>query len=472
MERFKHELDLLPMVLGTQSKLRANGKGPLVIRITLNCLSEELSLSTTVNPQNWLVDKKEVSKEEDNYKLINKNIKAVEVDLRRIYDKLYLEDYNVSPLMIKRVYFGKSPIPIIDEKPKQEESMLSIFEFYIDKFNTLVQKGKRSDGTLRQWKSTKKKVSEFLAWKYSKDDIKFPDISVDFGDEMFDYLTIEVSHPLAEPTAKKHIKKTKQILKLAVKKKLIPINPIADFVCGGDTNEVIPLEWEEVERIYDKEFCIQRLDEVADAFIFQCFTGFAYQDLFNLTPKNIVLFGPTKEKWLCKHRGKTGVYEIVPILPVIEQLIEKYKDHPICKQRGSLLPILSNTNFNGYLKEIGTICGIERDLNTHLARHTFADIMLNLGMPLEDVSKMLGHKSIRTTQRYARVKKLRIHENFKKFVRPFVHFASKQTQELPSSLPLMQNETVALEDMYDYNSNHNSTSNSTIKYTYNYTAIA
>ncbi|MNI14023.1 Tyrosine recombinase XerD [compost metagenome] len=94
----------------------------------------------------------------------------------------------------------------------------------------------------------------------------------------------------------------------------------------------------------------------------------------------------------------------------------------MCIKRNSLLPILSNTNYNGYLKEIGAICGIQRELNTHLARHTFADIMLNLGMPLEDVSKMLGHKSIRTTQRYGQVRKNRIKQNFDKFVRPAVQF--------------------------------------------------
>lgn len=445
MEKIKHELDLLPMVLGSKSKLRSDGKGPLIIRVTLNCKTQEISLSENVTPINWLSELKEVSKFEENYKLINKKIRAAEVDLNRIYDKLYLEYERVTPLMIKRVYKGEPPIePTKVECEKAQLSLLQLFDVYIEKFEKHVKEGKRSEATLRQWRSTKSKVGRFLSYKYSEEkkeisedeidltkitDILFPEISPDFGDEMFDYFTAEAPKTIAEATAKKHIKKTKQIIRLAVKKNLIHSNPIADFICGGDTNEVVPLEWEDVETIYKKHFGVQRLDEVSDAFIFQCFTGFAYQDLYNLTSENIILVGSTKERWLCKHRGKTGVYEIVPILPIVEELIEKYKNHPVCIQRGSLLPILSNAHYNGYLKEIGTICGIEREMNTHLARHTFADIMLNLGMPLEDVSKMLGHKSIRTTQRYARVRKIRIQMNFNKYVRPVIYLTGDLKQE-------------------------------------------
>lgn len=482
MEKIKHELDLLPMVLGSKSKLRANGKGPLIIRITLNCKYKEVSLSENVTPANWLVDEKEVSKNEENYKLINKKIRAAEVDLNRIYDKLFLEYEQVTPLMIKRVYQGEPATePSKEEKEKVELTLLNLFDDYIVKFGKLVDEGKRSKETLRQWKSTRKKVVDFIIYKYNeedkekkegknlKTDVFFPEISTDFGDEMYDYFTSEAPSTIADATAKKHIKKTKQIIKQAVKKNLIPSNPIADFVCGGDTNEVIPLEWEEVEKICKKHIGIQRLDEVKDAYIFQCFTGFAYQDLYDLKPENIILVGPTKERWLCKHRGKTGVYEIVPMLPIIEHIIEKYKNHPLCLQRGTLLPIRSNSHYNGYLKEIGAICGIERELNTHLARHTFADIMLNLGMPLEDVSKMLGHKSIRTTQRYASVRKIRIQMNFNKYVRPVIHLTGDiQKLNLTNNQAEQLIENVNSNIDYAYSTG----SDTTVNYTYVYSAIA
>ncbi len=490
MEKIKHVLSVLPMVLGTESKLRADGKGPMKVRITLNCNEEEIFLKTNVTPENWLPKQKQVSKNEENYRQINEKLKAVEIDLKRIYDRLFLEHDRVTPLMIKRVYLGKPAIePPKKEKEKEKLTLMQAFDQFIQKFAKLVKKKKRSDGTLRQWKSSKKKVIEFLSFTENKEkeqnekqevetaekeiDILFPDISPDFGDEMFEYLTLEAESKLADATAKKHIKKLKQILKIAVKKKIILENPIADFVCGGDTNEVIPLEWEEVERINRKDFGIDRLNEVADAFVFQCLTGFAYQDLYGLSPENIILVGPQKERWLCKHRGKTGVMEIVPMLPILEKLIEKYKDHPVCKKRNSLLPILSNTKFNGYLKEIAVICRIPRELHTHLARHTFADIMLNLGMPLEDVGKMLGHKSIRTTQRYAKVRKDRIRDNFNKFVRPQIGLSISMIHRPDNKEKLVSKETLEKNaQVSNFNNGFYSTQSSGENYTYSYILTA
>lgn len=150
------------------------------------------------------------------------------------------------------------------------------------------------------------------------------------------------------------------------------------------------------------------IEEVRDAFIFQCFTGFAFQDVYVLTTENIVRIGIKGERWLVRNRGKTGVSEMVPILPIIETLLEKYKNHT-CREKGLLIPVNSNAKYNAYLKELAVVCNLNRDLNTHLARHTFADLMLNVfGFSLEEVSKMLGHKTVRTTQRYAKVRKSKI----------------------------------------------------------------
>lgn len=485
MEKIKHELNLLPMVL--RSKKRADGNYPLIIRITLNCKPKELPLGINIAPENWLVEQKQVSNLQKDYKKINRKLNEVQVDLMRIYDKLFIEYDTVTPLMIKRTYLGE---PAIEPKKQEKEqlTLMATFGEFIEKFTKLVKEKKRSDGTLRQWKSSKKKVIEFLRFSENKEkeqkkkeveeegkqvDIHFPEISPDFGDEMYDYLTLDAESKLADATAKKHIKKLKQIIKIAVKRKIIPENPIADFVCGGDTNEVIPLEWEEVETIYRKQFGIQRLDEVADAYVFQCLTGFAYQDLYGLSPENIILVGPQKERWLCKHRGKTGVMEVVPMLPIIEQIIEKYKDHPICKKRNSLLPILSNTHFNGYLKEIATICHIPRELHTHLARHTFADIMLNLGMPLEDVSKMLGHKSIRTTQRYGKVRKNRIQANFNKFIRPQIGLSIFMIQKTHETEEIISNKAEVINSNKGiFNNGFYSNQSERGNYTYSYTLTA
>ncbi|WP_293906037.1 site-specific integrase [Sphingobacterium sp. UBA5670] len=419
MEKIKHELDLLPMVLRTKAR-KTTGKAPLTIRITLKDQKpKEVPVGTTILPENWDVESKTVSKSESNHRAINNKIKGMLVDLNRIYDKLFFEHNIITPEMIKRVYFNK---PIVEESiiedPTLPPTLLEVFDEFIEKFQKMVEKDDRSPFTKTQLKTTKKKLQTFLQVKYKKDDIDFKEISPEFGDEIFDFLTLDVPKPLSEGTAKKHIKKIKQIIKIGVKKRIILTNPIEDFVCGGDQKEIPPLEYDQVLKIFYKDFGIDRLNEVRDAFIFQTFTGFAFQDIYNLTSENIILVGQNKERWLAKHRGKTDVYEIVPMLPLVEQLIDRYKDHPKCVLKGVLMPVNSNTRYNGYLKEIAEICNINRKLTTHLARHTFADIMLNLGMPMEDVGKMLGHRSIRTTQRYCRVSIRRLQKNFNEFIRP------------------------------------------------------
>ncbi len=278
----------------------------------------------------------------------------------------------------------------------------------------MVDKGQRSNDTLKHWKTTCNKVKAFIPFQYGTADIDLADMRHSFAHRMYDYLTLEVDEPLEEVTAKGHIKKIIQILTGCVKDEAIPNNPLRGFKCSGGEKDVYPLEMAQVQKLYTKDLTIARLAEVRDAFIFQCFTGFAFQDIFALTKENIVMVGNSGERWLIKDRGKTGVSEMVPILPLVEELIQKYATHPSCLKNGTMMPVKSNTKYNGYLKELADICGIERELNTHLARHTFADMMLNNGVPLEDVSKMLGHKSIRTTQRYCKVKKYRISENMAK----------------------------------------------------------
>jgi integrase len=109
-------------------------------------------------------------------------------------------------------------------------------------------------------------------------------------------------------------------------------------------------------------------------------------------------------KWIKINRTKTDTRSSIPLLSVPAAIIEKYADCPKCNASHRLLPVLTNQKVNGYLKEIADLCGITKNITSHLARHTFATtVTLTNGVPLESVSKMLGHKSIRTTQHYAKI---------------------------------------------------------------------
>ena len=158
-----------------------------------------------------------------------------------------------------------------------------------------------------------------------------------------------------------------------------------------------------MQAIINKNFTISRLEQVKDCFIFSCFTGLAHADLKRLTPQNIVT-GSDHNLWIKINRKKTNSLCSIPILPTTSKLIEKYKNNPHCIKNNLLLPVLSNQSMNAYLKEIADICGITKRLSSHLARHTFATtITLNNDVPIETVSKMLGHSTINITKIYARL---------------------------------------------------------------------
>jgi len=340
------------------------------------------------------------------------------VDLERQFNVLRSQFTHITALMLKNVYQGLPAENKKDRKPQLEKVMptlLQTADLLITDFAKMVDKKLRSPETLKQWRATRKKIEEFIIFQYACKDLDLAEIEYSFAQKFYTYLTVEREELLQEAAAKKQIKNTKQILNYAESANWLGKNPIQKFRCGGDETDVPPLEFYEVDKLWRKEIQLQRLAEVRDVFIFQCFTGFAYQDVFALTSGNIIRVGIEGERWLIKDRGKTGVTEMVPIMPIVEEIIGKYLHHACNKVEGRLLPVNSNARYNGYLKEIAVVAGVNRELNTHLARHTFADIMLNVfGFSLEEVSKMLGHKTVRTTQRYAKVRKNKISQTWAK----------------------------------------------------------
>jgi site-specific recombinase XerD len=168
---------------------------------------------------------------------------------------------------------------------------------------------------------------------------------------------------------------------------------------------------QELQSIEDKDFTIERIAMVRDLFVFCCYTGLAYIDVMHLTPDHVIK-GIDDKDWIKTSRQKTNVPVNVPILPKGLNILDKYKVHIRANSRGTLFPLISNQKVNSYLKEIADLCGIKKNLTFHIARHTFATtVTLSNGVPIETVSKMLGHTKIATTQIYARVLERKISED-------------------------------------------------------------
>lgn len=204
------------------------------------------------------------------------------------------------------------------------------------------------------------------------------------------YLKNEVK--LKDSTLASYLTKAKSIFVYAIRNDRLSVNPFDTIkIKKGEVN-IVPLTKEELMTIANKDFGITRLNQVRDLFIFAANTALSYCDLVSVKREDIQTDGDVM--YLKKKRGKTGVTYILPLNDTAIGILRKY-DYA--------LPVITNQKYNSYLKEIADICGIKKTLTTHLARHTAATLMLNAGIAIEVVSKILGHSNTKMTQHYAKL---------------------------------------------------------------------
>ena len=291
----------------------------------------------------------------------------------------------------------KSKILGVDERQRM---LVPIFQDHNNKMRELVGK-EYAQGTLDRYTTSLRHTKEFLQWKYKVSDIELNKIDHSFVTD-YEFWLRSVRN-CANNTTIKYIKNFTKIIKLSLANDWIDKNPFANYKSKVKEVERVYLSEKKNQNIIEKDFKTERLSLVRDIFLFSCFTGLAYIDVKNLTKSHISI-GIDGEKWIFTHRQKTESASKIPILPVTQMIIDKYENHPQSNNEDKLLPILSNQKMNAYLKEIADVCGIKKELTFHIARHTFATtVTLTNGVPIESVSKMLGHRSLRTTQHYAKV---------------------------------------------------------------------
>jgi site-specific recombinase XerD len=293
---------------------------------------------------------------------------------------------------------------------ERERMLIPIFQEHNRKIKELVGQ-EYAPGTLERYETSLKHTKEFLIWKYNISDINIEKIDHAFIMEYEFYLRSE--RKCANNTAVKYIKNFHKIINQCLANGWLNKDPFANY--KAKIKEVIRdfLSESEIENMMNKKFVSERLELVRDIFIFSCFTGLAYVDVKQLS-RNHLSFGIDGDKWIFKNRQKTDTSSKIPLLPIALEIINKYENHPACANENRLLPILSNQKMNAYLKEIADVCGINKELTFHIARHTFATtITLSNGVPIETVSKMLGHTNLKTTQHYAKILDKKVSEDMK-----------------------------------------------------------
>ena len=381
-----------------------NGDAQLYIRIVVDLKRAEIATTHYIPISAWNQKTRKVKPSFTKATFLNAYIDKVINDINQIFIQEASLGNIVSSVDIKNKYLG------VDEKPTQK-TILDALDYHNTKMEDKVRIGQTAKKTYTRYVITKKKVKDFMKHQYKTNDMLLSDLRLRFATELEHYLLTQDN--LHINTAHKYIKNIKTVLNMAVGLDWISSNPFNNFRCTYIAPKREVLTQEEIDRIRFKEISIKRLAEVRDVFIFCCYTGFAYSDIYKFE-YDAITKGIDGEFWLATERQKTGVKESVPLLPVALEIIEKYRDHPYCKNKNRLLPVNSNQRYNGYLKEIADICGINKKITSHIARHTFATtVTLSNGVPIETVSSMLGHSSIRTTQIYAKVVESKVSQDMK-----------------------------------------------------------
>jgi site-specific recombinase XerD len=384
-----------------RAKAAANGLVPIYTRITINGKRFEQSTNRFVEISKWSIEGNKMKGTSEEARLINNHLDLLKNQIRDAEMELI---HKKKPVTIETI---KSKLLGIDERARM---LVPIFQDHNNKIKELIGK-EYAPGTLERYTTSLKHTIEFMQWKYNVSDIDITKIDHAFVTD-YEFWLRSVRN-CANNTAVKYLKNFNKIIKLCLANDWLDKNPFANYKSKVKEVERVYLTEDEIQSIIEKDFKTERLSLVRDIFLFSCFTGLAYIDVKNLT-KSHISYGIDGEKWIFTHRQKTESASKIPILPVTQMIIDKYENHPQSNNEDKLLPILSNQKMNAYLKEIASVCEIEKELTFHIARHTFATtVTLTNGVPIESVSKMLGHKNLRTTQHYAKVLDRKVSEDMK-----------------------------------------------------------
>lgn len=374
-----------------RTKLKKSGDTPIMLRITIEGQLVEMQLKRDVKPNFWNQNKERCTGKDSTSLEINRYLESVKLRLFEIHRKMEEEGKYISSMEIKRKFLG------LDEEHKM---LFQVFQEHNDKCRELIGKD-YAKVTISRFDTCLKYMKEMALKQYHLKDIPLKEVNHAFIQDYIHFLKVEKN--LSENTLIRYMKVIKKITNMALANEWMSKNPFANIKFHEQEVHKEFLTKEELKTLITKEFDIPRLDLVRDIFLFQCWTGLAFIDVSELTEEHIV---PDNEGnlWIRKARQKTKIMCNIPLLDIPLQILEKYKEHPLCQKKGVLLPVMVNQKMNSYLKEIAICCGIKKNLSTHTGRHTFSTtVALANNVSLENVAKMLGHANTKMTQRYAKV---------------------------------------------------------------------
>ena len=376
-------------------------KAPIYARVTVNRERAEISIKKRIHVDNWNNGRGMAKGKSPEIGKLNSYLEQIRSQLTECYQELVINKEIVTPEAIKNKFLGVED---------SGETLKGLVEYH----NTRMDSNLRW-GTLKNYKTTEKYIEKFLTQKFKRNDIYLVELNykfiTDFEHFLRKYQPKDHHLPMGNNTVMKHIERLRKMTNLAVRLGWLDKDPFVAYRLSFKRVEREFLTQLELDTIKKKQFKIERLQYVKDLFVFSCYTGLSYIDVMNLKPNNIRI-GIDRMTWIITQREKTTTPVRIPLLSQAQVLIDKYKDHPRSVNKGTIFPNISNQKLNSYLKEIADVCEIDKNLTFHVARHTFATtVTLTNGVPIESVSKMLGHTDLKTTQIYAKVVEKKISDD-------------------------------------------------------------
>lgn len=375
----------------SRNKARKNGEVPITLKIHLRGEVVTLSTKRLVKPQDWDTDYGCVRGRTQEAKVMNDYLDSLRLHAFKKYNELLLLHDQVTSQLLKDAILG-----VDSARPKM---FVEVWEEHNQRLFTLI--GQENSYTNYQKHNTcKNHFVDFLSLHYKITDLPVKKMEPDLVDRFMFFLKTEKN--CSHNTTIKFLHKLKGICIICQRNGWMLKDPFFGIKMGLKDVDRPYLTEGELQRLIDYHSPIDRMNRVRDFFLFACFTGLAYSDVKKLKRSELETNG--SEYWIRTKRQKTGAQTSVPVLEPAMRIIKKYTRLELLNADDPVLPIPSNQKMNAYLKELADICGISKVLSFHIARHTFATtVTLTNGVPIESVSKMLGHKNLRSTQHYARI---------------------------------------------------------------------
>ncbi|WP_242157373.1 site-specific integrase [Aestuariivivens sediminis] len=371
-------------ILYTINKHKVNSRGLCGITCRLTYLKQRKQFATGqfINPNNWHRKQQLVKPPELDAELKNTQLSLIKTKLSQAFLILQVkeESFTVEDIYIQ--YKG--------EKTQKEQGTLEAFKRYLESLKRLISVDIQR-ATWVKFDYAYRHFKDFIKHKYKCSDYPLTKLKLQFLADFEYYLKTEKG--LGQATINKMIQRFRKPIRIAVAEDYLDKDPFMLYKAKRTKNSIVFLSPEELRKLEEHQFSQPRLKLVKDLFIFCCYTGLPYKQLMDLETKHIVV-GFDGNKWVQIKRQKTSKNLSIPLLPKAETILNVYSGID-----NYIFPRITNQKYNSYLKEIGAIVGLDKKLTTHMARRTFAStVLLYNNVPMEIVSELLGHSSMKITQ--------------------------------------------------------------------------